>query len=106
LSKFGLYGKLTAREGERDTLVDILLDAAASMGELGDCEIYQVNISEDDPHSVFVYEVWSSEGAHQASLDLESTQTLIQKAKPILVGVERINTLIPQGGKGTLTEMS
>jgi hypothetical protein len=37
MNKFGLYGKLSAIEGARDTLVGILLDAAKSMDELTDC---------------------------------------------------------------------
>ncbi|TCS93214.1 putative quinol monooxygenase [Hazenella coriacea] len=100
MSKFGLFGKLIAKEGERDTLVEILLEAARSMETLDNCEIYLVNVSHDDPNSVFVYEIWSNESAHQASLSLESTQTLIQRAKPIIAGMERINTLVPRGGKG------
>jgi quinol monooxygenase YgiN len=100
MSKFGLFGKLIATEGNRDTLVEILLEAAESMENLDDCEIYLVNVSHDDANSVFVYEVWTNESAHQASLSLEVTQTLIQRAKPIIAGMERINTLLPKGGKG------
>lgn len=100
MEKFGLYGKLIAVEGKRDELTKILLDAAHSLNELNECEIYIVNISENEPDSVFVYEVWSNEDAHKASLSLEATQTLIQKAKPIMAGMERISTLIPKGGKG------
>ncbi|MCM3388329.1 hypothetical protein M3649_09300 [Ureibacillus chungkukjangi] len=49
---------------------------------------------------MFVYEVWSNEEAHQASLTLEATQKLIQRAKPIITGMERISTLKTMGGKG------
>lgn len=100
MSKFGLFGKFTVKEGERDTLVNILLDAAESMENLDECEIYHVNICEDEPNVVFVYEVWSDQNAHQASLTLESTQTLISRAKPIITGMERIASLNPRGGKG------
>lgn len=103
MSKFGLFGKFTVKEGERDTLVEILLEAAESMENLVDCEIYLVNVSHDEPNSVFVYEVWSNESAHQDSLSLESTQTLIGRAKPIITGMERICTLLPRGGKGITT---
>ncbi|TFB14039.1 hypothetical protein E3U55_14745 [Filobacillus milosensis] len=59
-----------------------------------------MNISENDPNSVYVYEVWSSENAHQASLTIEATQTLIRRVKPIITGMERISTLKTIGGKG------
>ncbi|WP_100406987.1 putative quinol monooxygenase [Bacillus solitudinis] len=100
MSKFSLYGRFTVKEDDRDTLVDILLEAAQSMENLAECEIYLVNISDTEPNSVFVYEVWSNEDAHQASLSLESTQTLIKRAQPIIMGMERISTLKPMGGKG------
>lgn len=100
MEKFSLFGKFTVSEGNRDTLVDILLEAAESMKNLKECEIYTVNITESEPHSVYVYEVWSNENSHQASLSLEATQTLIKRAKPIITGMERISTLQTKGGKG------
>ncbi|MDR7235871.1 putative quinol monooxygenase [Neobacillus drentensis] len=59
-----------------------------------------MNISENEPSSVYVYEVWANENAHQASLGFDVTQTLISRAKPIITGLERISTLITKGGKG------
>ncbi|MFS0864900.1 putative quinol monooxygenase [Fredinandcohnia sp. 179-A 10B2 NHS] len=100
MNKFSLFGKFTVQEGERDTMVDILLEAAESMKNLDECEVYLVNTTESEPNCVYVYEVWSNENAHQASLSLESTQTLISRAKPIITGMERINTLLTRGGKG------
>lgn len=100
MSKFSLFNKFTVQDGERETLVDILLEAAGSMKNLDECEIYLVNIYENEPNCVYVYEVWSNESAHQASLTLEAAQTLIRRAKPIITGIERISTLKTMGGKG------
>ncbi|SHG38364.1 putative quinol monooxygenase [Ornithinibacillus halophilus] len=100
MNKFSLFGKFTVQEGKRDTMVDILLEAAESMKIIDECEIYLVNISESEPNSVYVYEVWSNEKAHQTSLTLEATQTLLGRAKPIITGMERISTLLTSGGKG------
>lgn len=100
MSKFSLFGKFTVQEGKRETMVEILLEAADSMRNLDECEVYLVNISENEPNAVYVYEVWSDENAHQASLTLEATQTLIKRAKPIITGMERISTLKTRGGKG------
>ena len=101
MSKFGLLGKFKVEESDRETLVEILLEAAESMVNLAECETYLVHVSNDDPNAVIVYEVWSNESAHQASLTLEATQTLIQRATPIIRGAERIYTLVPRGGKGS-----
>ncbi|WP_226577924.1 putative quinol monooxygenase [Halobacillus litoralis] len=100
MNNFSILGKFTVQEGERDRMVDILLEAAESMKDLEECDIYLVNTSENEPNAVYVYEVWSNEDAHQSSLTLESTQTLIRRAKPIITGMERINTLKTKGGKG------
>ncbi|WP_088072291.1 putative quinol monooxygenase [Gottfriedia luciferensis] len=100
MSKFGLFSRFIAKDGERDKLVHILIEASESLEKLKDCELYIVNTSDNEPNSVYVYEVWSNEDAHQASLTLETTQTLIKRAKPIITGIERISTLNPAGGKG------
>ncbi|MBS4176991.1 putative quinol monooxygenase [Lederbergia citrea] len=100
MSKFSLFNKFMVQEGQKEKMVDILLEAAESMKNLDECEIYLVNISENEPSSVYVYEVWANEDAHQASLSLEATQTLISRAKPIITGMEKIITLITKGGKG------
>ncbi|WP_019156349.1 putative quinol monooxygenase [Robertmurraya massiliosenegalensis] len=98
--KFSIFGKFLIKDGERDTMVQLLLEAAESMKDLEDCEVYIVSTAENEPDAVYVYEVWSEENAHQASLTLEATQTLIKRAKPIIVGMERISTLQAIGGKG------
>src|SRR5690606_26222759 len=104
MSKFGLFGRFIVKDGERDTLVNILQEAAESMNTLEECEIYLVSVAEEEANAVYVHEVWSNENDHQASLALESTQTLIKRAKPIITGMERINTLTTKGGKGVSKE--
>lgn len=99
MNKFGNYGKLIAKEGQRDALVQILLEAAESMHSVEGCEMYAVNISESEPDSVWVIEVWKNEEAHAASLTLESTKMLIQRGKPLIVGMEGVKLQVI-GGKG------
>jgi quinol monooxygenase YgiN len=95
MSKFGLYSSLIAKAGERDTLVQILFEAAKSMRNLVDCDIYTVNVSYEEPNLVFVYEVWSNESAYQSSLLLEITQTYIQRVKPMISGIVITKSLLP-----------
>lgn len=92
---YGLIGKLTAMQGERETLLSILLEAATAMEQEAACEAYRVSASLDD--AIIVYEVWASADAHQQSLALPATKQLINQAKPILAGVERIATFEPKG---------
>ncbi len=102
MSKYCLFTKFFVSENNREEMVDILLNASRSMEKLEECEVYVVSVSDEEANVVYVYEVWSNETSHKASLNLAVTQTLIQKAKPLLENVERVNTLQTKGGKGLL----
>jgi quinol monooxygenase YgiN len=99
MSKFGLYGKITTQHGERDNLVAILLQAAASLQDDPDCELYIVNVSPTEPDTIWVGEVWSSREAHAASLTRDDVKALLQRGMPMIAGGERIE-VVPVGGKG------
>lgn len=99
MDKFGLYTKFTTREGQRDSLVGMLLEAASGMASVEGCDLYTVNIPENELDSIWVTEVWSDSSTHQASLSLEQSKVLIQKARPLIAGVEQIK-LCSVGGKG------
>jgi quinol monooxygenase YgiN len=97
MGEFGSYGKFTTHPGQRDSLVALLLEAASSMQSVPGCELYLVNTSPTESETVWVTEVWSSEQAHDASLTLESARALIQRAMPLIAGIESIK-LRPTGG--------
>jgi len=99
MSRFGLYVKFTAKPGERDTLVGILLEGEDAMQAMEECELYIVNVSDTESDIIWVTEVWSSPEAHQASLDHEDTKASIARAMPLIAGVES-TTIRPVGGKG------
>lgn len=99
MSKFGLYGKITAQLGQRDALVAGLLEAAALMQHAPGCELYIVNVSATEPDVVWVTEVWSSASAHQASVTPDEVKALIKRNMPLIAGGERIE-IVPIGGKG------
>jgi hypothetical protein len=60
MSKFGLYGKIIAQPGQRDALVEVLLEAAAVLETPAGCELYIINVSPTEPDTVWVTEVWES----------------------------------------------
>ncbi|MEK4667283.1 putative quinol monooxygenase [Paenibacillus alvei] len=101
MENFGLLGKFTAREENRDMLAAILIEAASQMEAVEGCQLYTINLPETELDSVYVYEVWSSKAAHEASLSLEGVQTLINQAKPLITGMERIESFKQVWGKGT-----
>ena len=103
MSKFGLYSKITSQQGQRDALVAVLLEAAAAMQHIADCELYIVNVSVTEPDVLWVTEVWSSPAAHEASLTRDESKALIKRGMPLIAGGERIE-IVPIGGKGLPTD--
>ena len=100
MGKFSLFGKFTVEASNQEKLATLLLEAADAMQAVEGCTVYIVSISPEEQNAVYVYEVWNDEVAHQNSLTLEATQTLISKARPLITGMERIRTLEALGGKG------
>lgn len=99
MSKFAMYGKLTAQPGKREELVRILLEAAEHLKSNSGCELYIVNEAEGDPDTVWVTELWRDAEAHAASLKDEKTLAQIASAKPLIAGADPVR-LRPVGGKG------
>lgn len=99
MGKFGMCGKLKAHEGQGDALAKVLLEAADSMHTVEGCELYVVSISNTDPDTIWVTEVWTDETSHAASLTLESTKMLIQRGRPLISGMDG-DKLRVLGGKG------
>jgi len=96
---YGLFGKFAAQPGKRDELVTCLLQAARLLGRNSACIHYLVSTS-DEPEAVWVYEVWTSAAAHDASLEPEDVQALIQQARPLIAGMSDQMQLTVHGGKG------
>lgn len=95
----GVNGKLLAQPGQGNALLDILLEAARGMESVDGCLCYIVGTSDQEPDAVHVYEVWTDEASHRASLDMPVFQTLIQKARPLIAGMENQPDLRIHGGK-------
>jgi quinol monooxygenase YgiN len=58
MNKYLLHGKLTAKQGYRDELASILLDASKLVSTAKGCRLYLIGLDNNDRHSVFVTEVW------------------------------------------------
>jgi quinol monooxygenase YgiN len=54
----------------------------------------------EEPEAVWVSEVWTSVAAHDASLEPEDIQALIQEARPLITGMSDQTQLTVHGGKG------
>jgi len=98
MDRYGMCGKILAKEGQRDALLKILLEASRT--PMKGCEVYIVCKSPTEADAIWVMEVWQSEADHEASFKLDSVKALIAKARPVMVGGTESVRVVPVGGKG------
>jgi quinol monooxygenase YgiN len=94
---YGLIGKMIAIKGQRDELMNILIEGVAGMPG---CLSYIVAKDQTDPDAIWVTEVWENQARHEESLSLPAVQTAIEKGKPLIAGFGERYETIPIGGYG------
>lgn len=97
--KYGLFGKFLAQPGKRDELAQILLQAAELLKENPECLSYIISTN-DDKDAVWISEVWTTEKAHDNSLEPENIRNLIKQAMPLIASTPPGTKLTVLGGKG------
>jgi len=95
-----MYGKVLAQPGRRDDLLEVLLEAAETLGDMPERELYIVNTTPDEPDAIWVTELWASGEAHARSLERDDVRALIQHGRPLLAGMGEQVRLTPVGDKG------
>ena len=94
---YGLIGSMDATPGNRDRLVEILLEGTA---EMPGCLSYVVALDPEVVDRVWITEVWTDREAHAASLQLPAVREAIGKARPLLGGFGERRETVPVGGWG------
>ncbi|MEO7295200.1 MAG: antibiotic biosynthesis monooxygenase family protein, partial [Candidatus Limnocylindria bacterium] len=87
MARFGLHGSIVAQPGQRDALVEHMLEASRLMDDAPGCELYLVSVAKADDDAVWITEVWQSEADHDASLSLPGVPELIGLARPLIAGM-------------------
>ena len=101
MNKYGLHGSLRAKQGNGESLANILIQAAEIMKSNATCHLYMVSRDPKDSDCIYVTEVWDSKEDHGASLAMEGVPQLISQAMPMLEGKpEGGQSLDVLGGKG------
>ena len=94
---FGLIGKLNTVPGQREALIEILLEGGE---EMPGCLSYIIARDPSDANALWITEVWDSQASHEASLSLPAVQRAIARGRSLIAGFgERIVTE-PVGGQG------
>lgn len=94
---YGIIGQMLTTEEDRDRLIDILL---AGTQDMPGCRLYAISKDADDAASIWITEIWDSEQAHRASLELPGVQAAIQEGRPLIRGFGARHTVQPVGGIG------
>lgn len=94
---YGRIAKMTAKPGQRDLLISILIDGLQNMaGSLS----YIIAADSEDADVIWITEAWSDQKAHTTSLSLPPVQAAIAKARPLIAGMETLAQTRPLGGTG------
>ncbi|MBI1360330.1 MAG: antibiotic biosynthesis monooxygenase [Alphaproteobacteria bacterium] len=82
---FGLIGKMRAAPGRRAELIAII---GGGSGKMPGCRSYVLAEDPADLDVIWITEIWESEAAHKASLQLQSVKDAIAKGRPLIAGFE------------------
>src|SRR5690242_3534001 len=95
-----LLNRLTAKPGQRQRVVQILLESGRLFEDNPDCLLYLVSESTDDPDIAWVIDIWTSQEAHAEALKAPELRPFIEQATPLLEGMPEQFHVAPAGGKG------
>jgi quinol monooxygenase YgiN len=95
-----LLNRLTAKPGQRQRVVEILLESGRLFEDNPECLLYLVSESTDDSDLSWVIDIWTSEEAHAKALKAPELRPLIEQATPLLEGMPEQIHVAPAGGKG------
>ncbi len=94
---YGRIGRILARPGQRDALLDILL---AGTRDMPGCLSYVIARDPGDALALWVTEVWVDREHPRASLILPAVQAAIADGRPLIEGFAETFETEPVGGHG------
>ncbi|HEY2946903.1 MAG TPA: antibiotic biosynthesis monooxygenase [Micromonosporaceae bacterium] len=97
---YGLLNKLTAKPGQRDQVVQILLESGRLFEDNSACLMYLVSESVDDPNVIWVTDLWTSGEEHADALKAPELRPYVEQATPLLEGMPEQMEIRPMGGRG------
>ena len=98
--RIGRYVRMVARPGQGSVLAGTLLRVAEGLRAAPGCELYVINLSADEPDTVWVTEVWVDEAASDRALSADLGEVGIGQVIELLAGPPELVDLTPLGGPG------
>ena len=100
LVTYVLLNRLTAKRGERNRVVQNLIESGKLFDENAACLLYLVAERADDPDHIWVVDLWTSEEEHTKALQAPELQPHVAETVPLLEGMPEQIELHARGGKG------
>ncbi|HZD73773.1 MAG TPA: antibiotic biosynthesis monooxygenase [Actinomycetota bacterium] len=97
---FALLNQLITKPGQRDRVVQVLVESGKLFDDNPACILYLVGESSDDPNLVWVVDLWTSREAHAEALEAPELRPYVEQAMPMLEGMPKQIEIRPIGGKG------
>jgi quinol monooxygenase YgiN len=97
---YALINKLAAKPGQRDRVIEILLESMKLFGDNPACLYSIVHEAIADPNELWVADLWTSKEEHEAALQVPELRPFVEAAIPLLEGMPQQTELRPVGGKG------
>ena len=98
--RVGRYVRMVAVPGKGSVLAAALLRVAEGLRAAPGCELYMINLSADEPDTVWVTEVWADEAASDRALSTDLGEVGIGQVIELLAGPPELVDLTPLGGPG------
>ena len=87
----GLIARFTAHPGKRAEVAALMVSGGLPPG----CRSFVVANDPADPDALWITEVWDSEAAWKASLDLPAVKASIEKALPLIASFGEPRVTVP-----------
>lgn len=97
--EFALLNQLAAKPGQRERVVEILLESGKLFDDNPACRLYLVAVSDDDANLIWVADLWTSEQEHAEALKAPELRPFVEACMPLLEGMPEQIRLRPAGGK-------
>jgi quinol monooxygenase YgiN len=97
---YALLNKLTAKSGQRERVVEILLESGKLFDGNPNCFLYLVSESTQEPDVIWVVDLWATQEDHAEALKAPELRPFVERAIPLLEGMPQQIALRPAGGKG------
>lgn len=96
---YALLNQLTTKPGARDEVVQHLVESGSVFDDNPECLLYLVSSPADQPTTIWVVDLWTSEDAHTEALRDPSLRPHVEATLPLLEGPPNQTPLDVRGGK-------